>query len=319
VELAVIPNCAQLFARGMEPRSWCVDGCMATEKWHVGDTRITKVVETELWAPFDALGGMLPELVQAEVDAMPWLRPAYFGDGTMSIGTYSFVIETSDHKVVIDTGIGNHKPRTLPEFNMLDTAYLQNFRQVADPADIDVVINTHLHPDHVGWNTSLVDGHWVPTFGDATYHFVLPEYEHLSGHPNAGHDLLDGAAVLADSVTPIVDAGLACFVEPTAQITPEVSLIPSHGHTPGHVSVLVESEGRRAVITGDLMHSPCQLGHPDWVNRFDTDGDAAAASRRAFLERFADSQTIVIGTHFGTPTGGLVHRDGAAFRLQVVD
>jgi glyoxylase-like metal-dependent hydrolase (beta-lactamase superfamily II) len=116
-------------------------------------------------------------------------------------------------------------------------------------------------------------------------------------------------------VLPIVDAGLATFVEPSAQLTPEVALIPSHGHTPGHVSVLIESDGESAVITGDLMHTPCQIGRPDWSCAYDTDQDAAVASRRAFLDRFADTSAVVIGTHFGTPSGVLVHRDGGSFRL----
>ena len=112
-----------------------------------------------------------------------------------------------------------------------------------------------------------------------------------------------------------MDAGRAEFIDPSAELTPGVALIPSHGHTPGHVSVLVQSNGESAVITGDLMHFPCQVGHPAWSSIYDYDAVAAAATRTAFLERFADTDTVMIGTHFGTPTGVLAHRDGPTFCL----
>jgi glyoxylase-like metal-dependent hydrolase (beta-lactamase superfamily II) len=201
---------------------------------------------------------------------------------------------------------------------MLDTGFLDAFQQIWDPADVAAVVCTHLHVDHVGWNTRLVGGEWLPTFANATYHFVEQEYQHWKRYADADdsvNPVLDVATVFADSVRPIVDAGLVSFVEPGTTITPEITLLPTHGHTPGHVCVLIRSEGESAVITGDLMHSPCQFGHPGWSNIYDTDQDAAATARRAFLDRFADTSTTVIGTHFGTPTGVMVHRDGAAFRL----
>jgi len=162
---------------------------------------------------------------------------------------------------------------------------------------------------------------WVPTFGNATYHFVEQEYlywKQFADNNDSANPAFDVAAVFNDSVRPIVDAGLTAFVEPSANLTPQVALIPSYGHTPGHVSVLIESRGESAVITGDLMHTPCQIGRPDWSCVYDSDQDAAAATRQAFVERFADTSTMVIGTHFGTPSGVLVHRDGSAFRLSPV-
>jgi glyoxylase-like metal-dependent hydrolase (beta-lactamase superfamily II) len=204
---------------------------------------------------------------------------------------------------------------------MLNTDYLTNFQNVWDPADVEGVISTHLHVDHVGWNTHLVDGQWVPTFGNATHYMIRSEHDYwkrLADNNDGVDPFLDAAAVFDDSVRPIVDAGLAKFVEPDAAITPEVTLIPSHGHTPGHISVLVESKGESAVITGDLMHMPCQMGRPEWSSAYDTDQAAATAARRKFLERFADTPTTVIGTHFGTPTGCRVQRDGTAFGLSPI-
>lgn len=291
---------------------------MPTERWTVGDVTITKVIEVEWWAPMDFLDEMLPLFSRAEMEALDWLQPHYVRDGEAVLGVYSFLIETPSRKVVVDTGVGNFKTRASDTWSMLDTDYPKNFRDVWDPADVDVVVNTHLHVDHVGWNTHLVNGSWVPTFTNAVYYLIEQEYDHwkrLADNNDSVHPFLDAVSVFNDSVRPIVDAGLTTFVDPDSALTPEVALIPSHGHTPGHVSVLVESKGDTAVITGDLLHVPCQIGHPEWSNIYDTDQAAAADTRRAFLERFADTETLVIGNHFGTPTGVHVRRDGAAFRL----
>ena len=292
---------------------------MPTESWPIGDVTITKVVESENWVPLELLGEMLlPKSSRAEIEAMQWLAPHYVRDGQLSFGIYSFLVETPNRKLVVDTAVGNAKPRAGPNFNMLDTAYLDNFRDVWEPDDVHGVVSTHLHVDHVGWNTYLVDGHWLPTFTNATYYFVEQEYRHwkrYADNNDSVNPMFDAAVVFSDSVRPVVDAGLASFVEPSAHLAPEVALIPSHGHTPGHVSVLIESKGESAVITGDLMHTPCQIGRPDWSCAYDTDQAAAAITRQAFLERFADTSTMVIGTHFGTPSGCHVHRDGSAFRL----
>jgi glyoxylase-like metal-dependent hydrolase (beta-lactamase superfamily II) len=288
---------------------------MPMESWRIGDVTITKVVESESWVPVELLGQvLLPKSSRAEIEAMRWLAPHYVQDGQLRMGIFSFLLETPTLKLVVDTAVGNAKPRAGITFNMLDTEYLDSFRSVWDPEDVDVVVSTHLHVDHVGWNTRLVEGTWQPTFTNATYYFVDQEYRHWARYDSLD-PMFDAAAVFSDSVRPIVDAGLATFVEPSARLAPEVVLIPSHGHTPGHVSVLIESNGESAVITGDLMHTPCQIGRPDWSSLYDTDQNAAAATRQAFLERFADTGTIVLGTHFGTPSGVFVRRDGASFRL----
>jgi glyoxylase-like metal-dependent hydrolase (beta-lactamase superfamily II) len=291
---------------------------MPTESWRVGDVTITKVVEREMSFPIEFLGQVLPSASRTEIETLQWLRPDYVCDGATQVGYYSFLIQTSEAKVVVDTAVGNSKARALERFNMLDTAYPANFRAVWNPVDVDAVVSTHLHPDHVGWNTRAEGGAWVPTFASATYYLVELEYRYWKRFVDCNDPVnpaFDAVNVFNDSILPVVDAGLVSFVGPDAAITPEISLIPSHGHTPGHVSVLIESNGDSAVITGDLMHSPCQIGHPEWSCAYDADQEAAAVTRRAFLDRFADTGTLVIGTHFGTPTGVLVQRDGAAFRL----
>ncbi len=291
---------------------------MPAERWVVGDVSITKVIERELSVHVEVLGQVLPSSSRAEIEALRWLHPHYVCDGATRVGYYSFLIDTPSAKVVVDTAVGNDKSRAREDFNMLDTDYLSDFRAIWDPDEVDAVVSTHLHVDHVGWNTRLVGSDWVPTFGGARYYFVLQEYQHWKRFADINDPVspvFDVVAVFNDSVRPVVDAGLATFVEPTYAITPEVQLIPSHGHTPGHVSVHIHSQGDSAVITGDLMHSPCQIGHPEWSSAYDWDQDAAADARHAFLGRFADTGTLVIGTHFGTPTGVYVEREGTAFRL----
>jgi glyoxylase-like metal-dependent hydrolase (beta-lactamase superfamily II) len=125
------------------------------------------------------------------------------------------------------------------------------------------------------------------------------------------------AVLRADSIQPVIDAGLVDLVATDAQLTEHVWLTPTPGHTPGHVSVHIRSRGEEAVITGDLAHHPAQFAHPEWRSSADTDGDMAEATRRAFIARYADRPVLVIGTHFATPTAGHIVRDGDRWRLDV--
>jgi glyoxylase-like metal-dependent hydrolase (beta-lactamase superfamily II) len=174
------------------------------------------------------------------------------------------------------------------------------------------VVCTHLHVDHVGWNTMLEGGRWVPTFPKARYLIGRREYDFWSAEGDE-----EQQTILGDSVKPIFEAGLAELVELDHVVSPEVRLSPSTGHTPGHVCVMISSEGEQAVITGDMTHHPCQLAHPDWSPVFDSDREAAAATRARLFAEWADQPILVIGTHYAAPTAGHVVRDGAAFRMQV--
>ncbi len=158
----------------------------------------------------------------------------------------------------------------------------------------------------------LADGKWVPTFPNARYLLGRTEFEHWTAEGDA-----EQQAILSDSVQPILDAGLAEFVALDHVISPEVRLVPTTGHTPGHVSVAITSEGQSAVITGDMSHHPCQLAHPDWSPSFDSDKQAAAVTRARMFAEWADKPILVIGTHYAGPTAGHVKRDGDAFRLEV--
>jgi glyoxylase-like metal-dependent hydrolase (beta-lactamase superfamily II) len=297
------------------------------EQWTIGNVSITKLVEFGGWAPVEMTQSAVPDASREEVERIAWLTPTFLRDGTMGGGVHSFLIETPHQKLVVDTGIGNGKKRANPFFNGLATDYLERFEEVFAPKDVDGVICTHLHGDHVGWNTRLEGDTWIPTFRRAKHFFGKDEYAHWQAYasdPAMGavysadaHDQVDGAAVFEDSLKPVADAGLIAWAQAGDHITPEISLIGTPGHTPGHVSVLIESRGESAVITGDLMHSPYQIARPEWSASLDTDQTRAARTRREFLDRFASTRTLVLGSHFGEPTGGLVVRDGSSFRLEV--
>ena len=166
---------------------------------------------------------------------------------------------------------------------------------------IDVVLCTHLHMDHVGWNMREINGESVPTFPNARYLFSKAEIEQSSAD-SENYD----PTVMEPSVQPIIDLGLADFVESDYEITPEVRLLSTPGHTPGHVSVLISSEGEEALITGDMTHSPIQFAEPSLCSSFDWDTDMSTATRERVIERFVNSETLFLGTHFAPPTSGLL-------------
>src|SRR5215471_206055 len=208
----------------------------------------------------------------------------------------SLVVETPSRRIVVDTCLGNDKEnRRIPTWNKLQTNFLADLAAAGYPREtIDTVICTHLHVDHVGWNTMLVDGSWVPSFPNARYLMGRVEFAHWTGRDERA----DMAAVLADSVTPVCEAGLVDLVETDHRICDEISLVPTPGHTPGHVSVRIASRGEEALITGDFMHHPCQIARPEWSSTADSDPDEARRTRAAMLTSLAGAPTLVIGTHF---------------------
>jgi len=282
-------------------------------KWRVGAVTVTKVVELE------ATGGsrfILPQATREAILPTAWLRP-HFADeeGRLRMSIHALVVETPSRHIIVDTCLGNDKEnRRIPTWNNMQTSFLADLAAAGYPREtIDTVLCTHLHVDHVGWNTMLEGGRWVPTFPTARYLMGRVEYAHWRGERERD----DMAAIFADSVRPVVDAGLVDLVETDARICDEVSLVPTIGHTPGHVSVRISSEGEEALITGDFMHHPCQIAHPEWPSTADSDPDMARRTREQMLDRLAGTPTLVIGTHFAGITAGHIVRDGDAYRLAV--
>jgi glyoxylase-like metal-dependent hydrolase (beta-lactamase superfamily II) len=280
-------------------------------RWKIGDVTITRIVEMETTSKATFV---LKEGSPENIRTVPWLRPHFANpDGKVIMSVHAFVIESPGHRMVVDTCIGNDKRRAFPGWNMLQLPFLTDLEKAGFARDsIDRVLCTHLHVDHVGWNTMLVEGKWTPTFPLARYIIGRKEWEHWSKTKEP-----DTRELLDDSVRPVFEAGLADLVESDTRITDEIRLEPTPGHTPGHHSVRIASRGQEAVITGDLMHHPVQMAHPEWGSHFDSDFDEAIATRRAFLERYGDQPILVLGTHFATPSAGRIVRDGNAWRLEI--
>jgi glyoxylase-like metal-dependent hydrolase (beta-lactamase superfamily II) len=279
----------------------------------VGRLRIGAVVETA--GPTRATW-LFPSATPEGLDRhRAWLAPHFLdAESRLLQSVHTFVVKTPDLTVLVDTCIGNDKDRGgRRPFHMLRTGFLDTLRAAGvTPEAVDVVICTHLHVDHVGWNTRLDDGRWVPTFPRARYLFARREWEHWTSEAEEGT-----RRIMADSVAPVLDAGLAELVAMDHQVIDEIRLEPTPGHTPGHVSVRLASGGADAVITGDLMHHPVQIAEATWQTTFDTDPDAARETRRAFCARYGDRPVTVLGTHFHHPTAGRIVKHGDTWRFAV--
>ncbi len=288
-------------------------------RWTVGDVRITGIVEAAFDVP---LTYMFPAGSAAGLDAgRPWLEPDFIsGADTLRMAINSFVVETGGRRIVVDTAVGPGKERSfaLPAGSRRD--YLGALAAAGVPAAaVDVVVCTHLHWDHVGWNTTLVDDRWMPTFPNARYLVAEPEWAYWSDRRRVdGPADPDSDAAFADSVRPLVDAGLVDVVGVDEALSAEVRLVPAAGHTPGHVAVWIDSGGRTGAITGDLLHSPVQLLRPEWAPDADVERDVAVRTRRDFFDRCATAGALVMGTHFAAPTAGTIVVDGDHWRLDTV-
>ncbi|WP_419841395.1 MBL fold metallo-hydrolase [Candidatus Poriferisodalis sp.] len=283
-------------------------------RWRVGDVTITSISESDTpTSPRFLYRGVSKADVLARADAAGWLRPHFVTEeGFLRQRIHCCIIEAGPHRIAVDTCVGNDKQRSHPLWHQQQGPFLDDLADAGFPPEtVTHVVCTHLHVDHVGWNTRLVDGEWAPTFPNAHYLFCRAEFDHWSQTED-----LFGDDVFGDSVQPIVDAGLARMVAADHRICDEVSFWSTPGHTPGHVSVLIASRGKRAVITGDMVHSPLQLADPELSSMFDTDPEEARATRHRVFPDWADGETLLIGTHFGAPTGGIMERDGDAYRLR---
>lgn len=290
----------------------------SADTWRIGDVAITRVVDTEV------LGGppqiVFGELSQEQVRAVGWLQPHYATpDGGLNVSVHAYVLESKGVRIIVDTCVGNDKPRHAPFFNKLSTPFLERLAEAGfKPEDIDYVLCTHMHVDHVGWNTHWTGEAWVPTFPKARYLFGRLEWAHweseIAKAPTSDEEA-EVHAIMEDSVKPIIAAGLHDLIETDHRLTDEVRLFHTPGHTPGHVSVAINSGGQTGVIAGDVMHHPIQLADAGIQANFDTDKSAAEATRRLFIKDHQDRDILVLGTHFARPSGGWIVRDGDAWRF----
>jgi len=273
------------------------------KSWKVGDVTVTRIVE--VWDFRDNINMTVVDATPEEVIAMEWLHPHYATpEGEQRMNFQGFVVQTPTKNIVVDSCIGAGRDRQFDVFCNLPEGFLEDLESLGITRhDIDIVMCTHLHFDHVGWNTykDPETGEFKPTFPNARYLFGKTEYD---AWQIIRHDGIHHPGHMIECVDPIVEAGMADFIEPDHRICEELTCEPSHGHTPGHVHVCIESKGERAVITGDLMHHPIQCAIPHRTATFDMDKDAGRASRLRFVEKYTDSGVLIIGAHFADPTAG---------------
>jgi glyoxylase-like metal-dependent hydrolase (beta-lactamase superfamily II) len=286
----------------------------ASTEWRVGRFRIRNLVETDA-SP--AIGEIISQATPEAVADIGWLTPHYADtQGKLKGVVQSFLLADEDHRMVIDTCVGNEKYREpLDAFDNLQTDFLDRLSRLGwEPETVTHVVCTHLHFDHVGWNTRRVGDQWRPTFPNARYVFCSPEVDYWRAFPE--QEIEAQHRGIRDSVLPILAAGLATYLEPDGGIVSGVTFLPTPGHTPGHCSVSIASNDERAIITGDVMHHPCQMARPTWSTRSDYDPDLARESRQRLLASVVGTNTLVMGSHFAFPTAGRVVPFEEGFELR---
>ena len=275
----------------------------------IGDIEVWRILEIN--APFLSPEELWPDAGPEVREVIERHVPGGIdaATGGLILPVQGFLLKTPQHIVLVDACVGNDKTNRLPDWHKRSSGRFMAALTAAGvgPEDIDFVLCTHLHTDHVGWNTQLVDGRWVPTFPNARYLMPAADNE-LYG--DRGGDSYN------ESVLPVIEAGQAELVTPGHMLGDHITLVPTPGHTPGHVAVLVRHNGAEAVITGDALHSTAQCWRPDWEFIYDEDGKTAVASRKQLLGEAAEAGRKVIGSHFNLPSTGRVKVEGDAFRWE---
>ncbi|MFG3019788.1 MBL fold metallo-hydrolase [Streptomyces sp. NPDC048254] len=249
-----------------------------------------------------------------------WLVPDHLGaeDDIVQVAFQTWALRSEGRTILVDTGIGNDKPRpAVDAWDHLSLGYLENLAKAGiQPDDVDLVINTHLHVDHVGWNTRLVDGQWVPTFPNATYLMPRLDFEHFdpAKNPNIAGGVNENA--FEDSIEPVRAAGQVRLWESEHIVDGNLRLLAAPGHTPGASVLVLSSGGDKALLAGDLMHSPLQVAHPEHSSCFCEDPTTARATRRDLLGWAADNTALVLPAHFSGRTALEVARNGGGFEIK---
>ena len=273
----------------------------------IGEVEVWRVLEINgPYAPPDQLFPTAGADVAGRIEA---LAPGSIcpKSGGMMLPVQGFLLKTPDHIILVDACVGNHKtiPGTPDWHQRTGDRFMAGLKAAGvGVEEVDYVLCTHLHTDHVGWNTQLKDGRWVPTFPNARY--LMPDADEALHRQTRGD-------MYVESVLPVIEAGQAEMVEAGHMLGDHVALIPTPGHTPGHVSVAIRSGGAEAIITGDALHTTAQCWHPEWHFKYDADAPRAVSSRRFLLETCVSRQAVVLGSHFLLPSLGRITEDGEGF------
>ena len=296
----------------------CLDERDKMKTRSFGDVRVDTVVEHvgQFANPLE----MYPDATQEIVDShRHWMEPHHHdaASGMCIMAFQSYLIRTPHHTILVDSCVGEDKERGRPSWNQAKWPWMTNLlAHGVQPAEIDYVMCTHLHPDHVGWNTQLLDGRWVPTFPNARYLFSAGEYSHWEAELTADHPR---APAFYDSVLPVVEAGRADLVSDDFEIEQGLYFEPTPGHTPHHVALRLEAGVDKGVFAGDLMHHPLQVPERQWSTMFCSDADASRVTRTNFVEDAADTDVIIMPAHFAGESAGRVVDHGGTLMFDFLD
>lgn len=284
---------------------------MAMYTRQIGDARVTNVIEYS--GPTHSIDFLFPKLPAGLIERnQHWFAPHHWIPEMQRfvITIQLWVVHAGDNVIVIDAGVGNYKERTSVRTHMLNTLTLLWLEAAGAGRDrVTHVVHTHLHTDHVGWDTMLVDGAWVPTFPKARYLYPRGDYDWFHAQAASGALNVGNTAALNDSVAPVFAAGLGGFIDEDKEVAGCLNVEPIPGHTPGQISLRLRSRGEEGIFCADVMHSPLQVVAPELNSAFCIDQDQAAATRAAFLARAADRDALIMPCHFGYPYCGRVRRD----------
>ena len=287
----------------------------------IGDARVTGVIEYS--GPTHDPAFLYPAVDKAERDAVlqanaSWLAPNHYVPhmDRLIVTIRLWVVQAGGNTIVIDTGVGNRKPRAAERMDRLNTLVMPWLESIgAGPQQVTHVVMTHLHTDHVGWNTVEKDGRWAPTFPKARYLFPKDEFDYWKGLYDKGDkDVNQGS--FADSVLPVLDAGLGDFMDGTAEVAGCLAPEPVPGHAPGMLSFRLRSRGEEGLFCADILHNAIQIVRPDWNDRYCLWPDKALESRAAGLKRACERGALLMPMHLGAPYCGYVRRQGDGYRFE---
>ncbi len=288
-----------------------MDASGYSNQWRIGDILVTSVVEQAFdWAPPSFL---FPDATNELVQRHSWLVPDFAdSDGNINGSVQALVIDQPGRRILVDPCVGNGRTRFFPNWHMQEFDFMQRFAAAGfTPESVDIVLHTHLHADHVGWDTCLKRGVWTPTFTKARYLYVRDEIEWHKGSWDP-----DRREVWHDAISPVFEAGLADVVECDDDLGGSgISLAPSPGHTGGHVSIWLASGDQVGLVTGDFMHHPLQFAEPSLREIADDDVELARETRSKMISQASQLRALVIGTHFAVRSGGRVVPNGGAWRF----
>tara|TARA_Y100000590_G_scaffold467003_1_gene644292 strand:+ start:192 stop:1064 length:873 start_codon:yes stop_codon:yes gene_type:complete len=285
----------------------------------IGSIFIDRLVESES-ASMDP-NFLFPEANLDSISSeLNWLEPYFFDNsiGKLIMSFHTYVIKTNNLTILVDTCVGNNKCRpNRPFWHQLNLPYLKNLKNLGvHPDEVDYVLCTHLHSDHVGWNTKLENGMWVPTFPNAKYIFAKSEYNFWENAAKENPEVVNHGA-FADSVLPVMQSGQAVLVDSDHSINNNIFLEPAPGHTPGNVIINIQSQGDKAILCGDTIHHPIQLSYPEWSSRFCEDKNQSFLTRKRLLEQIADTHSYILPAHFPFPTVGKIILEKSKFKLKI--